>query len=146
MSRMPVTSVSDVVRVPLNQHLVSQGMLTVIQAGEHLPFKVDRCFIVTASGPDTIGGNHAHRLLTQFLICLAGQVEVLVDDSTRSEMHTLQDPSCGLLVPPGIWCRQTYRIPDSILLVLCDKPFAESDYIRDYDAFTAHVAQRRHRE
>ncbi len=143
MSRPPVASLSDVVRVPLGQHPVSQGLLTVIQSDEHLPFKVERCFIVTATGPDTIGGNHAHRGLTQFLICLAGQVEVFVDDGTRSETHTLRDSSSGLLVPPGIWCRQTYRIPDSILLVLCDQPFAESDYIRDYGAFTAYMAQRR---
>jgi len=140
-----VISISDVVRVPLSQHVANEGVLTVIQSGEHLPFKVDRCFVVTPIDPETIRGNHAHRELSQFLICLTGQVDVLVDDSIGTEVHTLRDPSCGLLVPPGIWCRQTYRTRNSSLLVLCDKPFSEMDYIRDYDAFAAYIAERRQR-
>ena len=139
----PVRSVADVLRIPLAQHHAVEGVLTVIQSGDHLPFKVDRCFVVTPSEDGTVRGNHAHRELSQFLICLAGQVDVVVDDSTTKQVQTLRNPSEGLLVPPGIWCTQTYGTRNTTLLVLCDKPFSEADYIRDYSAFVAYVEQRK---
>jgi predicted SAM-dependent methyltransferase len=141
--RKAAISLSDVRRVPLSQHRATEGLLTVIQSREHVPFPVDRCFVVTPFHDETVRGNHAHRVLSQFLICLTGQVDVQVDDSTATEVFTLRDPSHGLLVPPGIWCTQTYRTRDTTLLVLCDKPFSEADYIRDYDAFVQYAARRR---
>jgi hypothetical protein len=138
-----LATIADVLRVPTAQHVAPEGVLTVIQSGAHVPFKVDRCFVVTPFADDTIRGHHAHRELSQFLICLSGQVDVLVDDSTARQVHTLSNPSEGLLVPPGIWCTQTYRSASSTLLVLCDKPFSEADYIRDYDTFVQYVERRR---
>ncbi len=41
----------------------------------------------------------------------------------------------GLLIPPGIWASQTYIDNNSSLLVLCDQPFSEADYIRNYDEY-----------
>lgn len=117
--------------------------MTVAQAYEHVPFKVERCFVVQPSEAGMIRGYHAHRALSQFLICLAGEIEVLVDDSRSKELHTLKDPSHGILVPPDIWCAQTYKTGDSMLLVLCDKPFSEADYIRDYDAFVQYAETKR---
>lgn len=137
--RSSIVSLSDVRLIPLSQHRAVEGLLTVAQVDEHVPFEVDRCFMVQPFHDGTVRGNHAHRTLSQFLICLAGQIEVLVDDSKSKGVHTLSDRTCGLFVPPGIWCTQTYKTTDSVLLVLCDKPFSEADYIRDYDAFVRHA-------
>lgn len=141
--RFPVVSVSDVQRIPLSQHSAVEGLLTVAQVHEHVPFKVDRCFVVQPFQDGTVLGNHAHRTLNQFLICLSGEIDVLVDDSRSKRAHTLSDRTSGLFVPPGIWCTQTYKTNDSVLLVLCDKPFSEADYIRDYDVFVRDVEGRK---
>ena len=137
------TTVSDVKRIPLSQHRAPEGLLTVAQLYDHVPFKVERCFIVQPSESGTVRGHHAHRTLSQFLICLAGDIDVLVDDSRSKQVHHLQDPTHGILVPPDIWCAQTYKTSDSVLVVLCDKPFSEADYIRDYDTFVRHAEAKR---
>jgi len=43
----------------------------------------------------------------------------------------------GLLVPNGIWAEQRYLDSDNVLMVLCDRPYEEHDYIRDYREFLA---------
>ena len=45
--------------------------------------------------------------------------------------------SRALLVPPGIWAEQVYEGDDTVLMVLCDLPYDEADYIRDYTEFLA---------
>jgi predicted SAM-dependent methyltransferase/dTDP-4-dehydrorhamnose 3,5-epimerase-like enzyme len=141
--RSPVASISDVQRIPLSQHSSVEGLLTVAQVHEHVPFKVDRCFVVQPSQIGTVRGSHAHRRLSQFFVCLSGQVDVMVDDSGSKQVHVLSDQASGLLVPNGIWCTQTYRTGDSMLLVLCDAPFSEADYIRDYGAFVGDVESKK---
>ena len=34
----------------------------------------------------------------------------------------------GLLLGPGVWCRQTYLDSDSVLLVLASEPYDPSSY------------------
>lgn len=136
-------SLSDVRVIALGQHTATEGLLTVAQVREHIPFEVARCFIVQPSTPDTVRGHHAHRSLAQFLVCLSGRIEVTVDDGRSRATHTMTGPSQALLVPPGIWAEQVYRTTDSVLLVLCDQPFSEADYIRDYDAFRRYANARR---
>src|SRR5438309_4859396 len=111
-TRSRTTTVSDVKTIPLSQHRAAEGLLTVAQTYDHVPFKVERCFIVQPSENGTVRGHHAHRELSQFLICLAGEVEVLVDDSRSRQVHRLQPLRHGILVPPDIWCAQTYTTRD----------------------------------
>jgi dTDP-4-dehydrorhamnose 3,5-epimerase-like enzyme len=142
-ARRASASIEDVRFIALDQHSAPEGLLTVAEHVKCVPFKVERCFIVKPSAVGTIRGQHAHRRLNQFLICSAGEVHVLVDDSTTQRVHVLRDMTAGLLVPPGIWSTQTYQSPDSTLVVLCDRPFSEADYIRDYDVFSKYVKRRR---
>jgi predicted SAM-dependent methyltransferase len=135
-------TVADVRLMALPQHDAAEGLLTVAQSPDHVPFRVERCFIVQASQPETIRGHHAHRTLHQFLVSLHGHIDVLVDDGREKRTYELTSPAAGLHVPPGIWCEQSYRTAGSTLLVLCDQPFAETDYIRDYDRFLREVQAR----
>jgi hypothetical protein len=117
--------------------------ITVAQCQEHVPFTIQRCFIVKPSTAGAVRGRHAHRALRQFLICVAGEVDVLVDDAQEQAVYTLRDAREGLLVPPDTWAAQTYKTADATLIVLCDAPFSEADYIRNYDAFVDHVTAKR---
>jgi SAM-dependent methyltransferase len=138
----PKISISDVKLIPLKQDYAQEGVLTVVQAREHVPFKVDRVFFVKPSDTDTERGNHAHRSLTQFMICIQGEIDIIVDDSKSKKTYKLTDSSKGLLVPPDIFCTQKYLSKDAVLMVLCDKPFFESDYIRNYDEFISYVGKK----
>lgn len=94
---------------------------------------IERIFFIKAS-KKVARGRHAHRTGDQWLVCLEGSIEVFVHDGARDFLHTLNDASKVLHVPPGIWSSQVYQ-EDSILLVICDLKFSEQDYIRSWEEF-----------
>ena len=85
--------------------------------------------------PGVYRGQHAHRDCTQFLICSHGAVEVLCDDGSEVTSFILDRPEIGLLIPPSIWAQQSYLVDNSVLTVLCDRPYEPNDYIRNYDEY-----------
>lgn len=112
---------------------VLDGNLIVAEK-TRLPINVKRFFIVKGQ-KDIKRGHHAHRQLTQYLICVHGVCEVACDDGESKKIFHLSRVNQALLIPPGIWAEQIYHEKDTVLLVACDAEYDESDYIRDYDEF-----------
>jgi dTDP-4-dehydrorhamnose 3,5-epimerase-like enzyme len=106
----------------------------VVMEGELIPFSIKRVFNVRQQKGD-IRGRHAHRECAQLLICSNGAVEVKCDLSNRTDIFLLDRPNIGLFIPPGVWADQKYMKNNSILTVLCDRLFEESDYLRNYNDF-----------
>lgn len=94
----------------------------------------ERVFTVTAN-KGIVRGRHAHKECTQILSCVSGGIDLIVDDGAVKEIIQLTTNSDAILIPPGIWVEQKYNQDKSVLLVLCDKPFDEDDYLRDYEEF-----------
>jgi dTDP-4-dehydrorhamnose 3,5-epimerase-like enzyme len=111
----------------------NNGDLVVVE-GEIIPFSIKRVFNVRQQKGD-IRGRHAHLHCSQLLICTNGAVEVKCDDSRTTEIYVLDKPNLGLFIPPGIWADQKYIKNNTILTVLCDRPFEEADYLRNYGDF-----------
>ena len=111
----------------------NNGDLVVVE-GNIIPFNMSRVFTVRAS-KDSVRGEHAHRHCSQLLICTNGAVEVKCDDSRTTEIYVLDKPNFGLLIAPGIWTEQKYIKNNTILTVLCNRPFEEADYLRNYEDF-----------
>lgn len=116
------------------------GRLAIAESGDRVPFPIARVFVVHGVAPGTVRGNHAHKRCAQIFVCLAGKVEVTLSDGEAEQTVMLQTPDRGLLIPPMIWTRQRYAAPDTLLMVLCDTPFEEGEYIRDFEAFRAYRA------
>ena len=111
------------------------GDLVVIQGmDDSAPFHISRVFNVRAD-KDSIRGRHAHSECTQLLVCTNGSIEVFCDDGETQSIYILNKPYMGLLILPGVWVEQKYLENSSILTVLCDQPFNEEEYIRNYDEF-----------
>ena len=119
--------------IELPYHKENNGDLVVVE-GEIIPFSIKRVFNVRQQKGD-IRGKHAHRHCSQLLICTNGAVEVKCDDSSTTEIYVLDKPNFGLFIPPGIWADQKYIENNTILTVLCDRPFEEADYLRNYEDF-----------
>ena len=119
--------------IELPYHKENNGDLVVVE-GEIIPFSIKRVFNVRQQKGD-IRGRHAHRHCSQLLICTNGAVEVKCDDSRTTEIYVLDKPNFGLFIPPGIWADQKYIENNTILTVLCDRPFEEADYLRNYEDF-----------
>ena len=111
----------------------NNGDLVVVE-GEIIPFSIKRVFNVRQQKGD-IRGRHAHRHCSQLLICTNGAVKVRCDDTRTTEIYVLDKPNFGLFIPPGIWADQKYIENNTILTVLCDRPFEEADYLRNYEDF-----------
>lgn len=120
-------------RMPLIKDM--RGDLSFGEAQRHVPFEIQRYFLVFGVPGKEVRGEHAHRTLHQFLVCVHGSCHCVVDDGVNREEHVLDNPATGLYVPPMCWCVQYKYSTDAVLMVLASASYDASDYIRDYSQF-----------
>ena len=129
-----MNKLDDIFIITIKRHGNERDNLFAIDFEKDLNFNIKRSFIVT-SYKNIIRGKHAHKELNQFLICLNGSCEITCKDGSKQKKFLLQSPNKALFVPNQIWTSQKYLSNQSILLVLCDDKYIESDYIRKYSLF-----------
>lgn len=112
-----------------------RGALSVGEFTRDLPFLPQRFFMVFDVPSEELRGEHAHHACHQFLICVHGSCQALVDDGTHRAEVTLDDPTVGLYMPPMIWGTQYRYSRDAILLVFASHVYDPPDYIREYSSF-----------
>jgi dTDP-4-dehydrorhamnose 3,5-epimerase-like enzyme len=123
-------------------HTNDNGTLGVYETGKSVPFKISRVFTVTAK-KDEVRGHHAHKECSQLLVCVSGVIKVICDDGINITEYKLQNMGHGLLIPPGLWAYEEYLEDDTVVMVLCDHGYEESDYIRDYNTFKIYVGLKK---
>lgn len=112
-----------------------RGSLIALEEHHNVPFDVKRVYYIFGTKAGVRRGYHAHRNLKQLAICVSGSCKFLLDDGTKQEHFTLNNPEQGLYLDGLLW-REMYDFsPDCVLLVLADQYFDAHDYIRDYDKF-----------
>ncbi|WP_320674935.1 FdtA/QdtA family cupin domain-containing protein [Prochlorococcus sp. MIT 1341] len=131
----PLKSINLVKEILVSDVAEENSSLAYIEGNDQVPFSIKRVFYIYDVKANEIRGRHAHKLCNQFLICLAGEVEVICDDGLQKKTFTLKSPLEGLHIPPTIWAEQIYKTTGSIMLVLTDRKYDESDYIRNYKRF-----------
>lgn len=112
-----------------------RGNLSFAQVADQLPFTPQRYFLVFEVASKEIRGEHAHRTLQQFLVCVKGSCAVMVDDGKHRAEVALNRPNLGLYLPPMVWGVQYKYTPEAVLMVLASDIYKAEDYIRDYDEF-----------
>jgi UDP-2-acetamido-3-amino-2,3-dideoxy-glucuronate N-acetyltransferase len=120
-----------------------RGNLSALEFGKHVPFEVNRAFLVYDVPSREVRGEHAHWRCSQFLICVRGSCAVVVDDARNRREVLLDRPDLGLLLPPLTWGIQYKYSPDALLLVFASEHYDPDDYIRDYDRFRTVMESRR---
>jgi len=127
-------------RLPIVHDL--RGDLSFAEYADGLPFLPKRYFAVFNVPSKEVRGEHAHRRLHQFLVCVKGTCSVLVDDGQISDEIHLSSPSVGVHLPPMVWSVQYRYSPDAVLLVLASDLYDPDDYIRDYEVFLQEVTKK----
>ena len=112
-----------------------RGNLSFGEVGNPIPFEVKRYFLVYGVTSKEIRGEHAHRSLRQFLICVHGRCHVVADDGTNRQEFVLDSPTIGLHMPPMVWGIQYKYSEDAVMLVLASDKYDPGSYIRDYSEF-----------
>jgi len=131
-----LNAIDDVRSIVLPEHARADGSVIVAETAVHVPFPIARIFTLQS----LVGarrGNHAHRLCSQFFLCVSGVVEVICDDGRTRRTFTLDRGNLGLIVPPTIWNTVIFQKPRSVVLALCDRVYEAHDYIHDYNEFLA---------
>ena len=120
------------------QEINSNGSIIVSEIKKNFDFLSKRVFFVKGK-KDDIRGNHAHKNQKQFMVCVSGSVMLKFNDGLEDKEVALNNSLMGIEVAPLIWGSQTYLEDNTILMVLCDQIYDESDYIRDYYQFKKYL-------
>jgi dTDP-4-dehydrorhamnose 3,5-epimerase-like enzyme len=120
-------------RLPVVDDL--RGQLSFGEIMVHVPFEVKRYFLVYEVSSEHIRGEHAHKKLRQFMICVHGSCHVVADDGERRQEFVLDNPGVAVYLPPMVWGVQYKYSSDAALLVFASEPYDPDDYIRDYGEF-----------
>lgn len=120
-----------------------RGGLSVAEYEKHIPFIPMRCFWVFEVPSRGVRGEHAHKELHQYLICVKGSVNVVLDDGLSRTELVLDKPNLGLHIPPLVWGVQYKYSENAVLLVLASAAYDSNDYLRDYEEFLEYTANKR---
>ncbi len=117
-----------------------RGALVVAACGEQVPFVVRRSFIIYDVPVGITRGGHAHQHCQQFLICMAGALNLEATDAAGTASFHLSGPTKGLYVPTLTWLSITPVAAGTVVLALVSDDYDKTDYIRDWADFEALIA------
>lgn len=128
--------VNSIKKLTWQPYVDARGSLGAIEYPDTIPFAVQRIFYLYGVNQQAERGNHAHRSLQQFIICMSGSCEVsLTDISGKTQKFHLGNPNEGLFIPPMIWTTLTRFSQNAVCLILASEKYDDNDYIRNYETF-----------
>lgn len=112
-----------------------RGNLSFVEGLRHIPFEILRTYwIYDVPGGESRGG-HAYHELQEFIIALSGSFDVILNDGENEKVFRLNRSYYGLMVPKMYWREISNFSTNSLALILADKPYNGSDYMRDFEVF-----------
>lgn len=112
-----------------------RGNLTFIEAGDHIPFDIQRVYYLYDVPGGAERGGHAHKGLHQLIIAMSGSFDVVLDDGKNKKRVHLARSYYGLYVCPMIWRELDNFSSGSVCMVLASNKYDEADYYRNYNEF-----------
>ena len=131
------TSVADASLVCLKKIHTDEGNLVVCSEQDGLPFQPRRVYYLYDIPAGESRGGHGHKKLEQLIIAISGSFKVTLKDGRETRIEFLNNPSIGLLLPPGLWRDITDFSGGSTCFVLASAEYDSSDYIRTYSEFAS---------
>ena len=99
-----------------------------------LTFIPKRIFTVSNVPKDSIRGGHSHFSTVQILVCISGEIEVILHDGFVEKISKIKKGEY-IVVDKLIWDSQKFLTKDSTLLVICSTEYNIDDYILDFNEF-----------
>ena len=126
---------SDCKILPILTHTDERGSLGVVETDDPLPFSPQRLYFLYGVPEQKSRGEHAHRVLRQFIFAVSGSLSITLDDGHDQKRYVLDNPKEGLYIAPMVWRKLEDFSPDAICCVLASEVFQPSDYVHDYRDF-----------
>jgi hypothetical protein len=137
------SSIFDCCIIEFNQIHNRSGNITSVENQVNIPFDVKRIYYLYDVPGGAQRGGHAHKELQQLIVAAGGCFDIVLDDGKNKKVIELNRPYYGLLIVPGIWREIINFSSGATCLVLASHKYAESDYLRDYNDFTAYKKANR---
>jgi hypothetical protein len=113
----------------------ARGNLSFLEAGNHIPFAIERVFyLYDVPGGESRAG-HALKSCHQFVIAISGSFDALLDDGEHKVRHQLNRSYYGLHIPPRVWRVLDNFSSGAVCLVLASERYDPAGYYREYEDF-----------
>jgi hypothetical protein len=112
-----------------------RGNLTVVEAGDQVPFEIKRVYYLYDIPGGAERGGHAHKELQQLIIAMSGSFDIVLDDGYVQDRVHMNRSYYGLYVGNMVWREMDNFSSGSVCLVLASTHYDEADYYRDYKTF-----------
>ena len=129
------TSLAQFIDLPVIRD--PRGNLSFAEGGVHVPFDIARVYYLYDVPSGSLRAGHAHKALQQLILPISGSFDVKLFDGRTWETATMNRPSRGLYVGPGIWREIENFSSGAFCVVLASLRYDEADYYRDMDDFLA---------
>lgn len=121
--------------VKLQKHGDKNGSLVALESKKNIPFEIKRVYYIFGTKKDFVRGKHSHRNLKQYIVCVSGSCDFVLDDGKKKKLLRLDSPLSAIYVEGNVWREFTNFSKDCVILVLANQHYNEKDYIRDYEKF-----------
>lgn len=121
--------------MPMETHDDWRGRLAVLTNGIPKGFTIERVYYVQGLAGGQERGAHAHRIQSQILFVLNGEISVTLEDQHSTYSIEMDSHSDGILMGPVIWCTIKSMRDGSAYLIFANGLYDPSEYITDYDEF-----------
>ncbi len=118
-----------------------RGNLVVAEGEKDIPFAIQRIFYIYGSDDTVVRGQHANKTSEFVLINVSGTSKVRITDGKETAIISLDKPRMGLYISRMLWKDMYEFSPDSVLLVLANTHYDETEYIRDFNEYLALIEQ-----
>lgn len=114
------------------------GGLSFVESERDIPFAIKRIYCIYKTEVNQHRGFHAHKKNWQLLFCPYGAIDITLNDGENTETISLDNPSKGLLLNPGLWREIIWHHDDSVLCVAASEYYDPDEYIRNYDEYLSY--------
>ncbi|MEN5309437.1 FdtA/QdtA family cupin domain-containing protein [Chryseobacterium cucumeris] len=112
-----------------------RGNLSFFEYPNQLPFEIERTYWVYDVPGGEVRGSHAFKEQQEFIIALSGSFDVVIHNGKEEQRFSLNRSYYGLYIPNMFWRRLENFSTNSLALIVSDREYNESDYIRDFKEF-----------
>lgn len=118
-----------------------RGNLSFFESNQHIPFSLQRTYLIYDVPGGEIRGGHAFKEQKEFMVALSGSFDVVIKDAAGNEIkHHLNRSYFGLFIPNGLWRHLENFSTNSVCLVCSSTLFDANDYIREFQEFKSHFS------
>ena len=121
--------------IQLPQNVDERGRLSYVEGCVHIPFPIKRVFWISDVPEGQMRGGHAHWTCHEVVFPVAGSFEIEVDDGTYARTFKMDDSSCGILIPAGVWCELRHFRPGTVCVVMASQEYDVSGYANEKEAW-----------